>query len=382
MTSAPPTLQHRLAQLFELGRGGEAANMRPMEGLRGFAVFLVFLVHFATLIKPWILKHPALQAFAEMLHSIGNTGVDLFFVLSGYLIYGSLIARPQPFVSFMSRRIRRIYPAFAVVFALYIALSALFPAENKIPGPATAALWYLLQNFLLLPGIFDIEPMITVAWSLSYELFYYLSIPLLIVACGLRERSPAQRIAFFAALTVLTLVYCAMYGGHVRLIMFLSGVLLHEVMQHVRSPAPSGWAGGLALLAGLLVTLLPLRGTAGHALEIGVLFIAFFILCLTCFRDPGRWLPTAFSWTPLRWLGNMSYSYYLLHGLALKAAFFVLAAIVPTTVNGHAMFWLMLPAMFVLTLVPSAVLFAVVEKPLSLNVRPSRAKRLATGGAR
>ncbi len=68
---------------FELSRGGSGHNVRPMEGMRGFAVFLVFLVHYVTLVKPWIANELALIAFSSGLHTIGNTGVDLFFVLSG-----------------------------------------------------------------------------------------------------------------------------------------------------------------------------------------------------------------------------------------------------------------------------------------------------------
>ena len=70
-----------LAQRFELSRGGDASNVRPMEGLRGFAVFLVFLVHYMTLVTPWIVGEPSLLAFAKTTHTIGNVGVDLFFVL-------------------------------------------------------------------------------------------------------------------------------------------------------------------------------------------------------------------------------------------------------------------------------------------------------------
>src|SRR5262244_2354960 len=86
-----------LAERFELTRGDKGHNVGSMEGLRGFAVFLVFLVHYVTLIDPWIASASSLASFARALHSIGNAGVDLFFVLSGYLIYGSLISRYQPF---------------------------------------------------------------------------------------------------------------------------------------------------------------------------------------------------------------------------------------------------------------------------------------------
>ncbi|OYY93743.1 MAG: acyltransferase [Hydrogenophilales bacterium 28-61-23] len=364
-----------LAQRFELSRGGGAHNVRPMEGMRGFAVFLVFLVHYVTLIKPWISGEQTLLALAGAIHTIGNTGVDLFFVLSGYLIYGSLISRRQAFFRYMARRVERIYPTFVVVFAVYIALSFVFPAENKIPAPGAEGMLYVVQNLLLLPGLFPIEPMITVAWSLSYEMFYYLAIPFAIALFGLRERGIVWRVAFFLAVAAATAIYSAAYGGHVRLIMFVSGILLFEAIENRDIPTPSSFIGLLALASGLLLTLLPITGSSGFALKIGILFVAFFILGLACFRDPTAWLPRTFSWTPMRWLGNMSYSYYLLHGLALKAGFLALAIVLPIADQGAWLFWLLLPAMFALTLIPSALLFLTVERPFSLT--PRRTKNLA-----
>ena len=126
-----------LMRTFELSRGGRAHNVQPMEGLRGFAVFLVFLVHFTTLVKPWLAETTVVFAFAQSLHTVGNAGVDLFFVISGYLIYGSLISRPQHFLHFLARRVERIYPAFVAVFAVYLILSFVFPTENKIPPSTT-----------------------------------------------------------------------------------------------------------------------------------------------------------------------------------------------------------------------------------------------------
>jgi exopolysaccharide production protein ExoZ len=328
-----------LKQKFELHRGGGAINVRSMEGLRGFAVSLVFLVHYVTLVKPWI-SDVSLLAFSSAIRTIGNTGVDLFFVLSGYLIYGSLISRPQSFLKFMLRRLVRIYPAFTAVFVIYIILSFVFPAENKIPWPILKGLLYVAANFFLLPGIFPIDPIITVAWSLSYEIFYYLTIPVLIVLFRLRQRSSAWRVWFFSAAAAGTLIYCAAYGGHVRLIMFISGILLHEAHEGRRMFYQGGFIGLLALTIGLLSTLVPMTGSAGSAIKVGILFGSFFLLCLACIRDSSAPLPRTFSWTPLRWLGNISYSYYLLHGLALKAAFFVLSIILPQKVHhGNLIFW-------------------------------------------
>lgn len=360
-----------LKDKFELARGGNAHNVRPMEGLRGFAVLLVFFVHYASLVEPWIVGDPGLRALADGLHSVGNSGVDLFFVLSGYLIYGSLLARYQPFLPFMARRIERIYPAFTAVFLVYIVLSLLFPAENKIPSPPTAGAIYLLQNFLLLPGLFPIQAMITVAWSLSYEMFYYLAIPLVVAVLKLRERSATWRATLFVTAAVLFAVYTAFNGGPVRLIMFVSGIALYEALNNSQLRASSA-AGFGALIVGLGVMLLPIGEPAGLTLKVSVLFVAFFVLCLACFRTPRAWLPRTFSWTPLRYLGNMSYSYYLLHGLALKGGFLVLAKAVPPTGQQSALFWVLLPPMLLLTLLPSALLFLLVERPFSLAPRRKR----------
>ncbi len=362
-----------LRKQFELSRGGGAHNVRPMEGLRGFAVLLVFLVHYVSLIEPWIAHDAGLLPFAQALGKIGNSGVDLFFVLSGYLIYGSVATRYQPFLPFLARRIERIYPAFAATFAVYIGLSLVFPAESKIPSPATDGAIYLLQNFLLLPGLLPIRPMITVAWSLSYEMLYYLALPLLVAALKLRQRSSALRVTLFLLIAAsLVATFTVINGGPaVRLIMFISGIVLFETLDHSQWRASSS-AGLIALVIGLSGMLLPIADPAGTAVKTSILFVAFFVLCLACFRTPAAQLSLAFSWTPLRWLGNMSYSYYLFHTLALHAGFKVLARIVPPTGEQPALFWILLPPMLALTLLASAPLYLLIERPFSLAPRPTR----------
>lgn len=354
--------------------------MRPMEGLRGFAVILVFLVHFVTLIKPWSSSSAPFNVFATALHTIGNAGVDLFFVLSGYLIYGSLISRRQQFMSFMSRRIERIYPTFCAVFTIYIILSYFFPAENKIPEAMGDGVVYLIKNFLLLPGIFHSEPMIAVAWSLSYEMFYYLTIPLLVTLFRLHERSSWWRTIFFLCVACAMVFYGVVTGEHLRLVMFVSGIVLFEAMNSHRVPTPNSVLGLLALACGLIGMLLPFEGSGGVVFRVCNLSIAFLILCLTCFRNPSAWLPRIFSWRPLRWLGNMSYSYYLLHGVTLKAGFLALSIVLPVEGYGSWLFFVLLPPMFILTLISSSVLFILVERPFSLssqkvNIKPSGTSR-------
>ena len=100
--------------------------------------------------------------------------------------------------------------------------------------------------------------------------------------------------------------------------------------------------------------------------------IAFFLLCAACFRGAGT-VSVWMTWTPVRWLGNMSYSYYVVHGFVVRIAMVSLGKLLP-----HGMpdwvFWTAMPSLFLVTLVASACLFLVVEKPVSLRPR-ARAKR-------
>lgn len=355
-----------LRQQFELSRGGDAKNLRPMEGLRGFAVFLVFLVHYVTLISPWLRTHSYIYEVARSLHAIGNLGVDLFFVLSGYLIYGSLISKPQRFLKFMLRRIQRLYPAFIIVLIVYIALSFLFPSENKIPSQNIAGAIYIIQNLLLLPGLLPIEPILTVAWSLSYEMFFYLAIPSVINIFNLRNWKPLWRIVLFLLLALLIIGYCTVNGGHIRMAMFISGIILFECFVNSSFPVPSTLVALLLMMTVFLNKIYPLGGNIGNAISIAIQFSAFFALCFNCFRNSQSWLSCIFSWAQLRWLGNISYSYYLLHGLALKAFFFILPSVLPVTAYGSWLFWSLLPIMFIWTLFPAIMLFLFIERPFSL----------------
>jgi peptidoglycan/LPS O-acetylase OafA/YrhL len=104
-----------------------------MEGMRGIAVFLVFLVHYIILSSNWLGWDTLTFRIASLIHNIGHTGVDMFFMLSGFLIYGSLIQKSRPFSSYLIRRMERIYPPFLTVFSLYLKLSLVFPAYSKLP---------------------------------------------------------------------------------------------------------------------------------------------------------------------------------------------------------------------------------------------------------
>ncbi len=370
-----------LTRLYEPGPARGGGRERQIEGMRGLSILLVFCVHWHYVFDGWASAGTRVFALTAPVCNLGHAGVDLFFVLSGYLIYGSVVSRERPLGRYLKRRVRRIYPAFLCVFALYVLLSLVFPGENKIPPGAARASGYLLANLLLLPGVFDIVPLIGVAWSLSYEFCFYLTIPLLVGALRMRRWGRGSRCCFHLALAGLLVWACVSASfPHVRMLMFVSGILLYEVLRAPRrAPALPAWAdyAVLAALGLVLASVYLLAAPPEHlhlsptvtrgqeAYRYGALFVGFFLLTLASANPLSR-LHRFFSWAPLRRLGNVSYSFYLIHGVTLKGLALLLSRLVPPAGDQAAVFVLMFFVSFAAALITATVLFLLVEKPYSL----------------
>lgn len=149
---------------------------RPdIDALRGVAVLLVVLFH----------------AFPAYLPG-GFIGVDVFFVISGFLItsiiYDSLLTKDFTFSDFYSRRIRRLFPALITVlsFTLVVGWLILYPNELKQLANHVYRSIVFTLNFRLLDevGYFDVEshykPLLHL-WTLSVEEQYYLLWPVFVV---------------------------------------------------------------------------------------------------------------------------------------------------------------------------------------------------------
>jgi peptidoglycan/LPS O-acetylase OafA/YrhL len=215
--------------------------------------------------------------------------------------------------------------------------------------------------------MFDITPIVTVAWSLSYEFFYYLAVPAAIGALALRKWSPGARVALFVFVAGTGFVYGWSHTGHIRLLMFVAGVLLYELTTALPIRVPSS-SGPLALTGALVAMVVVKVGDLGDGWQTLMLFGCFLVLCLDAFNTAGR-TARILSTQLLRAYGNMSYSYYLVHGLTLKIAFIILGGLYPAHHATSWLFWALLVPAFLLTLIPSAALFLWIEKPWSLTSR-------------
>lgn len=149
-----------------------SSRIDGLDTLRSCAILLVLMYHYMVFVSG--------QASFGLLSEIGWVGVDLFFVLSGYLIGNQIFSAMRKeagfsISTFYARRALRTLPNFYVVLAIYF----LFPAEAG--GKALTPLWKFLtftQNFDLKPGT-----AFSHAWSLSIEEQFYVALPLLAVIC-------------------------------------------------------------------------------------------------------------------------------------------------------------------------------------------------------
>ena len=351
-----------------------------MEGLRGLAVLLVFMQHYGVQALLAIDLAGAALPAAQWMRNLGNLGVELFFILSGFLIYGTLLRRRPGFAGFMRRRAQRIYPAFLCVFALAVA-AHLALASGEIPADPAAAIGLLLANLLLLPGIMEVRPLLDVAWTLSWEMGFYLLLGLGVPALGMPAWPRARRVAgILAAMACVTLACALAPGGAgplsvpLPLIPLLAGMLLFEVSEVGFPPIPAA----AALIAGVAVLVATQWLVPWPLLREWFETLALWLVVLTGLRG-GNVVAGALSGTALRWLGNMSYSFYLLHGAVLVAVFRTLVGLVGGGWPSWT-FWALLVPVFARGWLASPALFVAVERPVSLLPR-GRAARALTPSA-
>ena len=154
-------------------------RVKELDGIRGIAILLVFAFH-AFKRADYFTANPILH-FITKLTSIGWMGVDLFFVLSGFLITSILLQTKGEkgfFKNFYARRILRIFPLYYVVLALTVYFMPVLEPEANAQTLATLPIFLIYQqNWLLITGDFP-SLYLLVTWSLAIEEQFYLFWPL------------------------------------------------------------------------------------------------------------------------------------------------------------------------------------------------------------
>src|SRR5579863_2282559 len=163
---------------------GKNSRVPSLDGIRGFAILLVMLWHGLFVPLSNLPNHPV----AERLIGLGRlswSGVDLFFVLSGFLIGGILLdasASTSYFSTFYIRRAHRILPLYAAVVSCVLIAPRLFGGWNHWASNQISVGYYatFLQNFWMAKNNLFGSNVLGVTWSLAVEEQFYLSLPIAI----------------------------------------------------------------------------------------------------------------------------------------------------------------------------------------------------------
>lgn len=311
----------------------------PLDGVRGLAVLLV-LSYDCLRLAP---AHDLVTYTVRRLAASGWVGVDLFFVLSGYLITGVLLetrGRPGYWKSFFLRRSIRIFPLYyatlITIFCLIPAGLWLMHAAPSVRAPFDAALvnqaWYWLyaQNWLFAwQCAWPTGVPLKHFWSLAIEEQFYLAWPL---AVALLTRQQLGWLCVLLSLLAVVARTCLLIGGVSPMVVFvmtitrLDGLCCGALLAiALRSP---GWRKRLACrlpraaccslvgIAGLDLVFPILRSETLAAYSVGHLLLAlsFAALVGAAQSAPERHLLARFlSWRFLVTLGKYSYAIYLFH---------------------------------------------------------------------
>jgi peptidoglycan/LPS O-acetylase OafA/YrhL len=315
-----------------------AAGFIPaLDGLRGIAIILVMLHHFTHFEQTTGFDGPIGSVLA-----FGWTGVDLFFVLSGFLITGILLdtrGSERYFTTFYARRVLRIFPLYYLVLVLTFVVLPKFPAVHalltgQLGVPAAEQVdvpewpyWTYLTNVAVAERGFT-HGWVDVAWSLAIEEQFYLVWPLAVWLCPPRLLAPlcavivvAEPIARIYARAMDYKVVWIFVLTWYRLDGLAIGALLALAHRRGLLPRLDRWVPAIAIacVAGLIVCAI----LGGHTWwwnrrmqQYGYTLIAFAggaMLVGAIARPADSLWPRMLSAGWLRAFGKYSYALYLIH---------------------------------------------------------------------
>lgn len=276
------------------------SRLVEIDALRGVAAMAVVLFHYTTRF------HELYETKTSPILSIsdGHYGVNLFFIISGFVIFMTLERTTRP-MDFVVSRFSRLFPAYWFAIALTFLITHLLGLPGKLVGFSSA-----IGNVIMIHSFFKIPHVDGVYWTLEVELLFY---------CGMFVLYRLQRLqqihGFLLALLMLRLVYFFMdrYFG-IELPWTLSRLLILDYIP---------WFSlGISIYLGtsrhVLKTWIQPAVTAACAILTLFIVESLFVALLAIFLGTAVFLAASGRAPLLRhkvlvWLGSISYPLYLLH---------------------------------------------------------------------
>src|ERR1700736_4532216 len=367
-----------------------SGDIKALTGLRIVAAVWVVLFHFRPLL------HDAAPGFLDALTPVlncGAQGVDLFFILSGFVLTWNYLDRmggsssTRATLHFLWLRLARVWPVYLVTLhlaALWIIFTLYVGHQPSQVADQLNAVSYVRQVLLVqlwFQPFFDNSSWDGPAWSISAEWLAYILFGLLVLVIFRMARAPRARnlmgLAVAAALPpvvslLVTGQFYTPWSWLPRIVMqFTAGALIAAAVSRLqltdRGRRVAGWASVL-LMAGVVGFLYwsdahPLHGVTDTGGLVDILFVP---LVMTLAAGTGS-LPALLSFRPMVYGGKISFCLYMVHELAHTAWIWTAQQFELTMVGNGGK--LLLAAVLAVTFVAAAVLYHGVEEPARLWMR-------------
>lgn len=278
---------------------GSRRRLVEIDALRGLAALAVVLFHYTTRFVELYQPQPS----PTLSFDGGQYGVNLFFIISGFVIFMTL-ERTRCVADFVVSRFSRLFPTYWFAILLTFLVTHLLGLPGKLVGADVA-----MANMVMLHGLFRVPHVDGVYWTLEVELLFYCGMLLLyrLNALGRIDAVLAGllllRLAYFAAdrlfqVDLPFIAYRVLILGSIP--WFALGISVYLHIECRNPPSLRDFAIPALAVTTLLLTESPF--SAALAVVLGALVLAASL-------GRARWLQVR----PLIWLGTISYPLYLLH---------------------------------------------------------------------
>ena len=304
----------------------DRTRLTPLDGLRGVLCFAV-MCHHAMVTFGFLGMGQWRVPPTHFYWLLGQTPVALFFCVTAFLFWSRVVARDGelPVRPFLRARCFRIMPLYGL--SVVLALAVAFPFMNRATGTSLADVGSLLslgcRQWGTIGGVDLSQVNARVTWTLRYEWVFYLLLPVLALAA--RDSRHARRLWLLP-------VALAVWMGPDPSCFFAPGVLAVYAGQR---PGMATFLQSRAAGWMVLLTLAAFPWITGDSFSYPALVLTTLIFLPIA---AGNSLFGVLNWRGLRLMGLVSYSVYLLHGIALYAARPFLATMM-TTPEHRTLWW-------------------------------------------
>lgn len=340
-------------------------KLEGVQILRGYAAMLVVVTH---------LWSEGVISSVFRFSRIGGLGVDIFFIISGFIMCYSIRDRISPgdSVQFLKKRICRIYPIYLLVLIPFlIQYLAQSSSANDLVDPML-----IIGNLLLLPSFFDganYRMLVGPAWTLTYELFFY------VLFAGAMVLSASKNRAIYVVMSSIVVMVALVnfFGlkgarlqwsnfqymvGDTLMLNFVIGSICYFIWKKYYRPIFSTWMAMAAVIALTMIALLMGKFGFPRIVSLGLPAGAIVLIFLFAEFEMKRLIK------PLLFIGSASYSIYLVHAVVAHWKYLVIGR----GAHENDLTGILLT---ITAVVLGCAFYVVVEKPISVIVH-RRAKNL------